>query len=73
MEKDAQKDQLIEAKKAEKEQVEKQLEQLRQEVDGMMANLQTLHQTNETLKSRDYEENSLFEEENQQLRSDKQK
>ncbi|HOH17783.1 MAG TPA: hypothetical protein PK087_00530 [Bacilli bacterium] len=73
LEKDAQKDQLIEAKKAEKEQVEKQLEQLRQEVDGMMANLQTLHQTNETLKSRDYEENSLFEEENQQLRSDKQK
>ncbi|MGD9604798.1 MAG: hypothetical protein AB7V00_01420 [Bacilli bacterium] len=72
IEKDAQKDQLIEMEKLEKEQVEKQLEQLRLEVDGMVASLQELRQTNETLKSRDLEESTLFEQENQKLKVDNQ-
>ncbi|MGD9886655.1 MAG: hypothetical protein AB7T03_01675, partial [Bacilli bacterium] len=73
LEKDAQKDLLLENAKAEKEQVEKQVEQLRMEIDGMVSSLHELRQTNETLKSRDLEESTLFEQENIKLRTDNQK
>lgn len=73
MEKDAQKEQLLENEKAEKAQVEKQLEQLRLEVDGLVSSIQELRQTNETLANRDLEESTVYEQENQKLQMENKK